>query len=449
MPLQQQLGLVSPSTVLATLPVLQSAKIDMVNPAAMAPDPGAAAHGIAVGMQTSQAAATQGPAGQIFSALTSLMTKKMDPEAQARQKLLDAQVKRMELESSPEVMGLERQKRQFELMNLQDEMEGRKAGREMMQNEFGLKKDQVQAAREAQANELALKQQDLALRSRNAQSQEERAAIEKEQAQLDLDLKKLEVGNAKKIPDLINPATPSGKIPELGASTLEDLIRKKTLLDRAAKYDPRAAAQAAIIDSQIAQLANQKKVNQEQHKEIFKEELQAHQKNRVNYDTALAKLANLEKLNESGSTGFENRFIPGVIEGDTERQFNAAAIEYAKSLRKSGEGAMSDKDVELLMKSAPSVGNNKETNKAIIDRIRAELLQAKAKQTFIDQAVRSGSSPTKAAEDFDMQVGQAPTQTTPKPSASQTGPVTSMEGRTIKLKDGTEAVMINGKWVAK
>lgn len=408
---QQLLNLVSPSTILSTLPALASAKIDMINPSLLAPDSSSGARSVSAGIANTNN--NRGPLGQAFDALQGMMMKKMDPEAQARQKLLEAQAKRAELESSPEAIEMEKQKRQLEMMNVQDEMQGRQMTRDMMKEQFGAGQNQLKITNDQKQAELDLRRQELDLRAKSAQSEEERNQIKLESDKLDLDQKKVDAEAAKQvIPSLAQPGM-TGKIPEIGAqqdgaSQRASLIKKKAMLDRIAPRNPAAAAESALIADELSRSEISRKTAADQNKEVFGEEMKQHQKDRVNYDTALAKLTNLEKLNKTGSTGMENRFIPGKFEGDDERQFSAAAIEYAKSLRKAGEGAMSDKDVELLMRSAPNVGNSQEVNQAIIDRIRAELTTAKAKQTYMDQAIRSGKSPTKAAEEFDMMASQSP-----------------------------------------
>jgi len=207
------------------------------------------------------------------------------------------------------------------------------------------------------------------------------------------------------------------KTPESDTATLEDLVSQRAKWEAVAKYSPAAGMRVKALDVKIekfkADRDKAKDIDTEQRKlkdTAFLDEVKEFNKKRVNYDDALTKLQTIEAINERGETGWENRFIPTALSGNTEREFEAAAIGYAKSLRKPGEGSQSDTDVELLRQSAPQVGNSKELNKNIIANERRGILNAKAKQDYISNRIKAGISPSQATQEFDSKSAETENQ---------------------------------------
>lgn len=388
---QTPLGLITPVNVaLATLPQVRAGagEIPILAGSTLAPrSSGIEGQGQAI------SDIANSPITKSIHTLGQYMLDKFDPdkraERQARQSLLNMQVKQgaMEMSLAPQKLALEKEK-------LGQEIQQNRYYNSLLGGKLNLQKDSLDQETQIKTESLKNEQRRLEIEAQKANSEQEKNSILKKSSDIENQIKEMELQTQKSL----FPALSSSQ--ESGDADLSEL-----------RFSPHP-----ILKAKGQEAYEKKKKVSERSNEVSMDEVKNFNKNRVNYDDALQKLSDLGKLNETGSTGFENRFIPNIVSGDDERNFDAAAINYARSLRKEGEGSMSDKDVELLLQSAPNVGNSKELNKSVIARLRAENILNKSRQDYISKRINQGASVSEARSEFER---FAASKSRPEDSGSQ------------------------------
>ncbi len=422
---QQLLNLVTPSTILATLPALASAKIDMVNPSLMAPDSSSGARSIAAGIENTNN--NRGPLGKTFDALQAIMLKKMDPEAQARQKVLEAEAKKAELAASPEVLEMEKQKRQLEMQDINDRLEGRKFDRAFMEKEFGAKQNQLTVDNSQKQAELELRRKNLETQAQGAQTEEELKRIQIEKEKLDLDQRKLDSQAAQGIPTLPTPGI-SSAIPNIGEAapkeTRESLIAKHAQWARIATNtkSPQAAAQVALIEDKIKQLDAQREFDAKL--EYKKRENEMSETKPTETEAAAAAYASRMKQNEAtiaksrqGDNAYLNESlarlpnwaIPHAAMSPNRQSYEAAKGNWiAATLRKESGAAIEQSEYDAADKQYfPQPGDSAEVvaqKAALRDTAQKDMAAMAGKHYKKTEGSKNATSEKKAEQPAEAQV---------------------------------------------
>lgn len=96
-----------------------------------------------------------------------------------------------------------------------------------------------------------------------------------------------------------------------------------------------------------------------------------------------------------GAVGAVTSFVDSELRSRRE-QFGSAAKEMAKTFRVTGEGAMSDRDVKMLLDIGPGVYKTEEANKNILGRLKAAAEVIQQRNGFIINAAENGVSAIEA-----------------------------------------------------